>query len=106
MPSAPIANAAFSFPGIKSDFDMLVGLGNADAAPGKMECIRLQALDRVGEEPVQIATVEHDMRSAVALIGGVGFKPIPGFAGAPVANFPPLRIDLNAAERLFEPERM
>src|SRR5262245_16120440 len=95
-----------SFPGIKSDVHMLVGLGDANAAPGKMECIRLQALDRVGEELVQIATVEHDVGRAVALIGCAGFKPIPGFAGAPVANFPSFRIDLNAAERLLEPKRM
>jgi hypothetical protein len=76
------------FAGIEADFDMLVGLGDIDAAPRKMDRIRFQASDRVGENPVQVATMEQDVRSAIASGGGrPEFVPSPGFASAPVTNF-------------------
>src|SRR5437764_10159030 len=76
----------------ENDFDMLLRLRNPNAALGKMHGMRLEAMDCVREDAVQVGAVEHEVGRAIAFRRGrAELEPIPGFARAPVPNLPPLR---------------
>src|SRR5262245_10283841 len=53
------------YAGIEADFDVLLGLGDVDAAPREMDRIRFQAGDRVNENTVEVAPMKQQVRSAV-----------------------------------------
>src|SRR5262245_19133169 len=91
--------------GFKPDFHMVIGLANANAAPGEMDRPRLQAFNRFDEHPMQIAAVQQGVRRTVTKRRTCAeIVPCPGFARAPMPNLLPQRAGLYVAQHLFKAE--
>src|SRR6185437_11151365 len=94
------------FAGGELDIHVPISPDDVDAAFAKMDRVRLQPPHRVNEHRVEVAAVEQNMRCAIPLVAGrAEVVPIPGLAGAPVADFLPQGADRDATERFFEPKR-
>src|SRR5258707_11481123 len=77
-----------------------------NAAPIQGDGIWLQRPDRIGEQSMQIASVQHQMRRTEALDALMAeVEPVPCFAGAPVTQHPPFRPDLNLGKRRLQSQR-
>ena len=77
------------------------------AAAAELDRVGFARADGIGQQPVQIAPVQHDVRRAVALARGrAEIEPVPGLAGAPVPDHAAGRQHLDALERVFEAERV
>ncbi len=81
-------------------------LADCDASLVERDGVRLQPHHRVGENAKQVAAVQQQMRRAEAFgESGAELEPVPGLAASPVADFAPLRNDVNARQRLLQPQR-
>ena len=59
----------------------------ADAARAHVDCLRLARLYRVGEQPMQVATVDEEVGGAVALLGhDAQVEQLPGAPASPVPD--------------------
>ena len=58
--------SAQNFAGLEGQLNMLVALDDADAALSDLYRVRFEAPDRIGENAVQVSTVQHDVGSAIA----------------------------------------
>src|SRR5262249_15865000 len=77
-----------------------------DASLVQPDGVGFQRAHRVGQEPMQIAAVKHEMRRAEALDAFVAeVEPVPGFSGAPVPQLAALRPQLNLGEGPLQAER-
>src|SRR5262249_26452026 len=80
--------------------------GDRHAALVQRDGAALEGANRVGEEPVQIGAVQHEMRRAESFDAfGAEIEPVPGFPGAPVPQLAALGPNLNLSERRFQAER-
>jgi hypothetical protein len=80
--------------------------GDRDAPLVQRNRVGLERADRVGQQTMQIGTVQHEMRRAEPLHAFVAeIEPVPRFAGAPVPQLAALRPNLNLSEGRFQTER-
>src|SRR3954469_17625441 len=99
-------SGSHGFAGGEPDVDMPFSPDDIDAACAKMDRVRLQPPHRVYQHAVKVAAVKQDVRRAIPLVAGrAKIVPVPGVAGAPVADFLAQRTDGDATERFFEAER-
>jgi hypothetical protein len=97
LDGAAVRERRFGVPGVG---------GDRDASLVQRDGVGLERAHRVGEEPMQIAAVEHEMGRPESLDAFVAeIEPVPGFSGAPVPQLAPLRPHLDFGEGRFQAER-
>src|SRR5262249_25621597 len=91
----------------EGDLHLFVRLAHPDAPAVEPDRGRREAVHRIGEGGLQVATMQHEMRRAVTLDrSGAECEPVPGLAGTPVTNLPARWSDLDLCEHALEPERI